>query len=151
MEVASTVRGYLCRLFGASVFPFSNREKLNMNRQWLLIVASLLLIVSCVFMTAAAEPNAGNNAPNEFAGKIVCVQMTNERVVLENVKVIVHGTESFLAGTGIKRNDGNSRHAWWEGLPIRLNLRFVESYFLVTPEQWTAVRNTFVIPAPSSP
>ena len=122
-----------------------------MNRQWLLIMASWLLIVSCVFVTAADEPNAGNSAPNEFAAKIVCVQMTNERVVLENVKVITHGAESFLAGTGIKRNDVNSRHAWWEGLPIRLNLRFVESYFLVTPEQWAAVKNTYVIPGPSSP
>ncbi len=120
-----------------------------MDRQWLLIVAPLLLIVSRGLAAAAEEPNAGNKAPAEFAGKIVCVQMTNERVVLENVKIIVHGTQSFLAGTGIKRND--SRHAWWEGLPIRLNLRFVEAYFLVSPEQWTAVRNTFVIPGPASP
>ena len=76
-----------------------------MDRQWLLIVAPLMLIVSRGLAAAAEEPDAGNKAPAEFAGKIVCVQMTNERVVLENVKIIVHGTQSFLAGTGIKRND----------------------------------------------
>jgi len=131
-------------------FHFLSEEKSNMNRQLLWVVVPLLLIGSCILWAAAAEPSANNNATNEFAGKIVCVQMTNERVVLENVKVIVHGTESFLAGTGIKRNDYSTRHAWWEGLPIRLNLRFVVSYFLVTPEQWPAVRGTFDIPAPGS-
>ncbi len=121
-----------------------------MNRRLLCIVVPLLLAVSSILAAAELEPTADDKAPDEFARKIVCVQMTNERVVLENVKVIVHGTESFLAGTGIKRNDV-IRHAWWEGLPIRLNLRFVESYFLVTPEQWTAVRNSYVIPGPASP
>ncbi len=121
-----------------------------MNRRLLCIMVPLLLIVSRVSAAADSEPSAEKKPPNEFAGKIVCVQMTNERVVLENVTVIVQGTESFLAGTGIKRNDPN-RHAWWEGLPIRLNLRFVEAYFLVTPQQWNAVRNTFVIPGPTAP
>lgn len=121
-----------------------------MNRRMLWIVVPLLLVGSCILVAVAAEPRANNDASNEFAGKIVCVQMTNERVVFENAKIIVHGSESFLAGTGIKRNEVNTRHAWWEGLPIRLNLRFVEAYFLVTPEQWTAVRGSFDIPAPAS-
>ena len=121
-----------------------------MNRRLLCIMVPLLLAVSSMLAAADPEPSADDKAPGEFVRKIVCIQMTNERVVLENVKVIVHGKESFLAGTGIKRNDVN-RHAWWEGLPIRLNLRFVESYFLVTPEQWTTLRNTYVIPGPSSP
>lgn len=111
------------------------------------LVAPALLIASRV--SAAAEPASDNKELKDFLGKIVCVQMTNDRVVLENVKIIVHGNQSFLSGTGVKRNDPNARHAWWEGLPIRLNLRFVEGYFLVTAEQWTAVRNTFVIPGPT--
>jgi hypothetical protein len=136
----------------SSSFPFSfSEEKLMMNRRLLCIMVPLLLIASRVFAAPDSEPSAEKKAPSEFAGKIVCVQMTNERVVLENVNIIVHGTQSFLAGTGVKRNDLNTRHAWWEGLPIRLNLRFVEAYFLVTPQQWTAVRNTFVIPGPPEP
>jgi hypothetical protein len=133
----------------ASVFPFLARRRF-MKRQLLWVVVPSLLIGSCILVAVAAEPSANNVAPNEFAGKIVCVQMTNEKVVLENVKIIVHGTESFLAGTGIKRNDLSNRHAWWEGLPIRVNLRFVVAYFLVTPEQWANVRGNFDIPAPAS-
>jgi len=120
-----------------------------MSRRLLCILVPTLLVVPSVFAAPDSEPSAEKKPPNEFAGKIVCVQMTNERVVLENVTVVANGTESFLAGTGIKRND-LSRHAWWEGLPIRLNLRFVEAYFLVTPQQWNAVRDTFVIPGPAS-
>lgn len=81
-----------------------------MNKLLLCTVVPLLLIVSCILAAVAAEPSANGNAPNEFAGKIVCVQMTNGRVVLENAKVIVQGMESFLAGTGIKRNDVNTPH-----------------------------------------
>src|SRR5271157_681548 len=105
-----------------------------MSRQLLLVLAAGLAIGSCN-LAKAAEPSAGSNTDNEFAGKIVYVQMTtNEKFVLENVnvKVISRSGESFLAGRGIKRNELNTQHDWWEGLPIRLNLRSVLSYFPMT-------------------
>ena len=111
-----------------------------MNRQLLSVVVPLSLIGACI-SAAAAEPSA-NNKQNEFAGKIVAVRLTtNEKVVLENVTVITHGGESFLAGTGITRSELNARHDWWEGLPVRLNLRLVLSYFPLTPEQWKDVKD----------
>jgi hypothetical protein len=115
------------------------------------LVISPFLIASCAAAVAAADADGDKKETNDFTGKIVCVQMTNDRVVLENAKIIVQGKETFLSGTGIKRNDPNVRHAWWEGLPIRLNVRFVQSYFLLTPQQWNTVRNTFVIPGPTEP
>ena len=71
-----------------------------MKRQLLWVVVPSLLIGSCILVAVAAEPSANNDAPTEFAGKIVCVQMTNEKVVLENVKIIVHGTESKYGSVG---------------------------------------------------
>ena len=112
-----------------------------MNRQLLSLVVPLLLIGACI-SAAAAEPSAANSDQNEFAGKIVAVRLTtNEKIVLENVTVITHGRESFLAGTGVARNDLSSRHDWWEGLPVRLNLRLVQSYFPLTPVQWINVKD----------
>jgi hypothetical protein len=106
-----------------------------MNRQLISLVVLWLVAGSCI-LTKAAEPSA-NNTDSEFAGKIVYVQMTtNERFTLENVKVIGRGEESFLAGRGITKTDLAARHEWWEGLPVRLNLRLVASYFPMTPEQW---------------
>ncbi|MGO9115482.1 MAG: hypothetical protein ACLP9L_40240 [Thermoguttaceae bacterium] len=117
-----------------------------MNRQLVLATVGVLgvLAVGTCILAAAAEPSTNNNPESEFAGKIVYVQMTtNESFVLENVnvKVVGRGGDLFLAGRGIKRSDLSSRHDWWEGLPVRLNLRSVVSYFPMTPEQWKNVND----------
>jgi hypothetical protein len=126
---------------GKAFFPFLC-EEMFMNRQCLLAVVAGLAIGSCG-LAFAAEPSSNNSSDNEFAGKIVYVQMSsNENYVLENVSVkfIGRGGEQFLAGRGVRRSDtANSQREWWQGLPVRLNLRFVESYFPMSPEQWKNV------------
>ena len=110
-----------------------------MKKQLLLTVA---LVIGLCIVAKAADLSSSNNTDDEFAGKIVYVQMTtNEKFTIENVKVIARGGESFLAGRGIKRNELASQHEWWEGLPVRLNLRSVVSYFPMTPQQWKDVNN----------
>ena len=117
-----------------------------MNRQSLLAVIASLVIASAI-SAKAAEPAASSNTDNEFAGKIVAVHMANNAMYkLENAKVINCGGESYLAGTGMERKE-LKRQEWWHGLPIRLNLRFVDSYFPMTPEQWKALNDEY----PSAP
>jgi hypothetical protein len=118
------------------VSPFQPMEFM-MNRQFLLVAVAWLVVGACI-LAGAAEPGT-NDTSNPFAGKIVLVNMTqgtrNEVFMLENVKAVTSGgSYPFLVGTGIKT--GSDRASWPEGLEVHLNLRFVASYILMTPEQW---------------
>ncbi|MGO9113444.1 MAG: hypothetical protein ACLP9L_29790 [Thermoguttaceae bacterium] len=95
-----------------------------------------------VVVTAAAAAERNTNSPhNQFAGKIVRVQMKgatrNEVFMLENVRMTtLFGREAFLVGTGIQ--DSPHQTSWCEGLEVHLNLHSVLSYMSMTPEQWKA-------------
>jgi hypothetical protein len=81
--------------------------------------------------------NVAAPADNQFAGKIVLVNMTQgtskEVFMLENVK-FQFGSETFLVGTGIK-NDSDPK-SFCEGFEVHLRFRLVTSYIVMTPEQW---------------
>lgn len=108
----------------------------------LLAAIAALTAGSCLFLEAA-EPRENNE--NEFAGKIVAIQLATSQIVLENVKVAQCGGESFLSGMGSQWTDDemqknrNLRKQWWQGLPVRVNLRFVVSYTPMPLEQWKAI------------
>ncbi len=120
-----------------------------MNRR--LLCAMAVLLIGCG-LGHAGEPSAADKSDKEFAGKIVIVSLTGAHAsaVLENVKVITLGGESFLAGTGIKRTEAEMqknpqlRAEWSQGSPVRVNLRSVLAYVLLSPDQWKAMRERFV-------
>ncbi len=109
-----------------------------MSRKTFLAMAAIVatvgafIIGSCI-SAAESSPTVNEVAADEFVGKIVEIQTTTRKTfVLENVKVVQFGGQRFLSGMGIKKY----RDLWWQGVPVRVNLSSVVSYFPMTPQQF---------------
>ena len=97
-------------------------------------------------VTITADPCVAAPAVlgDDFTGKIVQVvtsDKTGPQFVLEDVKVIVVGGETFLAGKGIKRSEDDPLRQmdWYQGMSVRVKLSSVQMYFVMTPDELKAL------------